>query len=321
MDACRYLGAPAELVLADTGLSEETIRKTHKKTKFEDVVLIWEQAEKVTGNSTIGLTASKFLPFGAVKVVDYVFATSRSLEESVEKLLRFYPLINSVFSLSLEFKGDLAYLVLRNWTHLEELPPQYVDYVLLCVISRIKHASEGWRPIEIQLTKTNEDSLKAYQEAFGSKVTLGRSVNRIVFERQTLEILQPHADPYLCEILESHAEKLLKEDVYDDQLINRLVVILRDALEEGPNLELCARQFGMSRRTLQRRLKSRGYSYQALLNKIRYETSLDLLRKKNMSIEEIGFRLGYSEKSSFYKAFKSWSGKTPLGFVNKREDN
>jgi AraC-like DNA-binding protein len=72
-----------------------------------------------------------------------------------------------------------------------------------------------------------------------------------------------------------------------------------------------ASRLAMSRRTFDRRLKSRGISYKALANEIRFEVACRLLQDTGMSLSQIAAALGYSEASAFTRAFRGWSGQAP----------
>jgi AraC-like DNA-binding protein len=67
----------------------------------------------------------------------------------------------------------------------------------------------------------------------------------------------------------------------------------------------------MHPKTLSRRLKVEGTSHQQLLDQLRFQLAERYLRDENLSIGEIAFLLGYSDTSSFNKAFKRWTGSAP----------
>jgi len=69
--------------------------------------------------------------------------------------------------------------------------------------------------------------------------------------------------------------------------------------------------FGMQRRTLSRRLREEGTTFEALLAEIRYETARQLLTDTRMPMHNIAEAIGYAEVSVFTRAFKRWSGTTP----------
>jgi AraC-like DNA-binding protein len=65
---------------------------------------------------------------------------------------------------------------------------------------------------------------------------------------------------------------------------------------------------------LQRRLSELGHSYQSLVDEARREVALRLVAEGRHSLIEIAFLTGFAEQSSFTRAFKRWSGKTPRAF-------
>lgn len=76
-----------------------------------------------------------------------------------------------------------------------------------------------------------------------------------------------------------------------------------------------AKAMGMSRRTLRRRLADEGLSFQVVLDECRMEAAvLEMRRRPEASLAEIALRLGYTEHSSFTRAFSRWSGLSPAQF-------
>ncbi|MCG8342552.1 MAG: AraC family transcriptional regulator [Chlorobiales bacterium] len=72
-----------------------------------------------------------------------------------------------------------------------------------------------------------------------------------------------------------------------------------------------SRKLFISTRTLQRKLKQEGRSFQDLLHKTREELAKYYLKTSNFSEAEISFLLGFEEPNSFFRAFHVWTGKTP----------
>ena len=67
----------------------------------------------------------------------------------------------------------------------------------------------------------------------------------------------------------------------------------------------------MSTRTLQRLLRAEGTTFGAVLQETRHGLALHYLRNTGITATEIGFLLGFDETSSFYRAFRAWTGSTP----------
>ena len=73
---------------------------------------------------------------------------------------------------------------------------------------------------------------------------------------------------------------------------------------------------GMSNRTLTRRLRENGVTFRDIIQKTQERVAKDLLTNTGHSIAEIAFETGFSEQSTFSRAFKRWTGLTPIEFRN-----
>lgn len=75
--------------------------------------------------------------------------------------------------------------------------------------------------------------------------------------------------------------------------------------------EEVAEQLDISVRNLQRRLKETGTSYQSILDDSRERLALKLIQLDELPLYEIAYKVGFTEPSAFYKAFRRWTGKRP----------
>lgn len=82
------------------------------------------------------------------------------------------------------------------------------------------------------------------------------------------------------------------------------------------NQSWVAEQLHMSERSLLRKLKLADISFRDLFNKVRSKRSLDLLFT-GLTIADIADALGYSERATFERAFKSWQGITPVAMQSR----
>ena len=78
-----------------------------------------------------------------------------------------------------------------------------------------------------------------------------------------------------------------------------------------PSLDDVASRLAMSRRTLIRKLKTEGTSYQELLDGVRQELAAWYLLETTIAVEQIAERLGYQDTSNFSRTFRRWFGMTP----------
>jgi AraC-like DNA-binding protein len=83
-------------------------------------------------------------------------------------------------------------------------------------------------------------------------------------------------------------------------------------LAEGDaNIDRVAREMGLSRQTLYRRLKAEGVTFEQLLDELRHSLALKLLRDRQMPVKQAAWRLGFSDPAAFSRAFKRWTGTAP----------
>ena len=97
-----------------------------------------------------------------------------------------------------------------------------------------------------------------------------------------------------------------------DEAVQRL--LLRWLPEGDVSAERVAHAMNQSVRTLERRLAERELRWQTLLDRTREQLARQYLLDLNLSMSEIALLLGYSEQSNFTRAFKRWTGTTPLRF-------
>ena len=82
-------------------------------------------------------------------------------------------------------------------------------------------------------------------------------------------------------------------------------------IRDLPTLNQMAQTLHMSSATLRRRLSEEGTAFQQLKDHCRMEQAALLLQQAELSIREIAEQVGYTEASTFHRAFKKWQGTTP----------
>jgi AraC-like DNA-binding protein len=83
-------------------------------------------------------------------------------------------------------------------------------------------------------------------------------------------------------------------------------------LETGEvRIDRIARELGLSRQTLYRRLKAEGVTFEALVDGLRRRLALRFVREQGLPVKEAAWRLGFSDPAAFSRAFKRWTGSSP----------
>jgi AraC-like DNA-binding protein len=154
-----------------------------------------------------------------------------------------------------------------------------------------------------------------HDELFRCPVRFDAPETRLVLSRSAIERPVVGRDPALYEYLDRHALALAKTFPEATSLSARVRRELGSALAAGePSQIEIARRLALSERSLQRHLKAEGHTFAELLEGVRQELARSYLRDPALSVSEVAFLLGYSEPSSFHRAFKRWEGEGPSEF-------
>jgi AraC-like DNA-binding protein len=81
--------------------------------------------------------------------------------------------------------------------------------------------------------------------------------------------------------------------------------------DEMPSLEEVGKALGVTPQTLRRRLQDEGQGYQAIKDDLRRDIAIEYLARPDLTLIEIANLLGFSEPSTFHRAFKKWTGVAP----------
>lgn len=100
-----------------------------------------------------------------------------------------------------------------------------------------------------------------------------------------------------------------------DELVSRLIVRVEDSLPEPPAVAQLAREFGVSDRTLARRVQlATGHSTVALVQSVKLRRARALLERTRLSVEDIAAAVGYSDATALRRLMKKATGHSPSGY-------
>jgi AraC-like DNA-binding protein len=117
---------------------------------------------------------------------------------------------------------------------------------------------------------------------------------------------------YRWQFFQPELQKRLSELDKSAATADRVQEALLELLPSGQaSIDPVSQRLGTSTRSLQRRLKQEGQSFQTLLNSTREGLARHYLRTSDISGAEISFLLGFEDPNSFYRAFRDWTGETP----------
>src|SRR5690606_35622949 len=92
----------------------------------------------------------------------------------------------------------------------------------------------------------------------------------------------------------------------------------RHRAQELPALEAIGRELAMTPQTLRRRLRAEGQGFRAIKDDLRRDAAIEYLARSALTLPGIAALLGFSEASTFHRAFKHWTGVAPGAYRQSR---
>lgn len=166
--------------------------------------------------------------------------------------------------------------------------------------------------LHLELAHTDRESAAQLAGLLDAEVTLGSAAYRIEADTVFLQQQALYGEEDLYRVTEELARERLMKLRGEDRFLNKVRETVLQQLPGGlPKVDEIARSLDMSARTLQRRLQERNLRYQQVLDEVRSELALQLIRDRSLSLNEVSDYLGFNDQSAMQHAFRRWQGMTP----------
>ncbi len=241
--------------------------------------------------------------------------TAPTLRESLHRLVHYILLLSDTLEYSLvDEPGEVTTLLLVRPAH--RRGAQLANECALAAVVTMLREAAGRRvvPRSVSFAHPRRESITEAHSFFGCPVTFDAGRNALSLDASVLSTRARLADQGLSTFLVAHLEQLRSEQA-ERSLVDSVHATITDLLPDGlPKKAVIARRLGLSERTLHRRLAEEGESFQSLTTRARREAAEVLLADSRHSLAEVAFLTGFADQSSFQRAFKGWTGQTPLAF-------
>lgn len=282
------------------------------------VVRLWEEATRLSGDADFGLHLAGWLVQHAEDRFDVMAFAMRScatLGEQYARLGRYVRLLHKETFLSLEIAGDAARLVHGVVDGNRPLRQPSEGMLAMVLLQGRRTIGEDFAPVAVYFTHPKPARTTEHERLFRAPLHFDAPRDELVLDRALLDRPQVHAEPRLLTLLERQLEALMREVSVGHTVTGPIRRCMADGLLEGePTLNTVAKRLRLSPRTLQRRLRDEDTSFAELLADVRHELALKHLRNPEVSIQEVAFLLGFSDVSTFHRAFKRRAGVTPATY-------
>jgi len=323
------LGGAAKKGLDTQALLRQARIPTHllsnPKSRFsvESVALLYDGVAKALNDECMGFTEHPIKVGTFALMADWV-SHSQTLEELLQKGVRFYNQITDELQLSLDTQGEHVYFTTRFRKPELDFEHFYIEYWHV-----IWHRFACWyidEPIKLVGAYINYQPLdpEEFTLLFRCPTYQNSRYNTLVFHKNYLSKALVKTPRDLQTFLKRAPVDLLTIPGEDTSLTAKINQIIEPKHPSRPTQLLLpssselAKQLHMSEQTLRRKLSAEGMSYQRLKDELRYSLANKWLSNRHLNIADISSFLGYSEPRVFSRAYRQWSGINPKDYRAQR---
>lgn len=235
---------------------------------------------------------------------------SDNLNVALTRLAQYKPLIGPL-RLQVEQSESQTTVMLGELPGQCPLPSSLVAMELVFFVHLARIATRD-RIIPLQVQSTlNIPAAAKFEAFFGIPITTG-AFDGVIFSAADAQKPFLTSNSGMWSIFEPALNQRMHQLGTHDRFRDRVRSCLIEILASGEcTMTDVADRLAVSTRTLQRRLQAEETSFQQELSNLRAELANHYLRNTPYSSAEISFLLGYSDPSSFFRAFHVWTGTTP----------
>lgn len=309
------LGVSLEAVLKDTDVSPGELQPD-SFIRYAAYLAILDNAARITGREDFGLLLGRRQTLAALGPLGLVMQCAASLGEALNEFVAFQ-IGNSTGSTVYLMRADrdiiLGYGVYDPAIHVS---PQIHDMVVATGCALISELTHGVvKPEEILSSRDTPRDLTPYRTLARCPVRFGQGQTGLVLATATMELPLPEAErisihPALAEMAPAMAAA--RQDTKG--LVRH---VLRYLLLSGVSgMDEVAARLGIHPRSLRRRLRSQGTTFEAIRDELRFAVARELLELGALNVTDIAMTLDFASLSSFVHAFHRWSGMSPTAWRN-----
>jgi AraC-like DNA-binding protein len=298
-------------IFAEAGIDIATSRDPSTRYPANKMTRVYQLSEEVTGDPSFGLSIAEYVHPTSLNALGYSLFASKDLESFCRRIVRYFGVVSTNAVTEVESNDREFQLSMLPAIGLTCYAPQDAWLATLLRFSRFIYRPT-FNPLRVYLRRPEPSrNVDKFNACFRAPIEFGSAENTLTFDIRDMMVRLPAANAELARQNDQVVMSLLKQIDRSD-IIARVRASFIGLLPSGEcSKQNVAAQLNMSERTLQNRLMARGTSYSALLSETRRELAEQYMNQRLYSVSEVAFLLGFSEISSFSRAFRAWTSESP----------
>jgi len=316
--SARRNGCDTQVLLEAAGIASELLDSPKARIPVESFTLFTNAVRDELKDEHLGFMGRPSPP-GTFAMMNYACIHCPTLGQYLNRSLQFYNSVVGNYEVLLTTEGDISCLKFLPQSELVD-PSHFTPQTSMGLVHRIFCwlIGQNLNLHSVSLIHRRPEHAHDYNMLFRAPIQFDQDFNALYFSASYLNAPNVQDESALEKLLELPSLQLMSLPDYQSSLADKIrVMIKKDVETQFPELEPVAEALGLSSATLRRRLRSDGTSYQIIKDDIRRDAAIYHLGRGVMSIEQVAAKVGFIEVTSFYRAFKRWTGVTPRDYIKK----
>lgn len=305
-------GIETSQLLQDSMISVSDLSNPKATISMNQKLKVYQNALALAPCPDLGLVASQSVKITDFGLLGYTVICAETFQDAIHYSMKYLKLASPVLHQSFRLIDNVARFEGLDHVQLGELLPFCTEFWFGSIYALCSQClQKPVRNICIRLPYPDPGYGDKYRELFQCDVLFDTGVIQWDFDASLLTDKIPSANALAAKMCLQSCDSMLATLNHRDTLDQQVKAFLLENPGKFPDAAQVAAHFGLSTRTLSRRLHNLNVSYQNLLNDTRKAIALQYLQSTALSVEEIATLTGFSDASNFRRAFKKWTGTTP----------
>jgi len=283
---------------------------------FDDFEGLIQDALSATGEPAFGLLVGERMLINSHGMLGYAAMNSATLRDAISLVEQYFQIRTHLTTVHHEAKGSEVRFIFAENIPLASVQRPVLETIVLTIKNLFDYITAGAAQVQYASFPFKQpEYADLAKEMLRCDVHYGQPWCGFAFPAAVLDEPLVMADPTTLQLAIDVCQRELDRQQSEPGWSGKLRRVLLEKQGEFPSLNVVARLFNLTPRTLHRRLIEEGTSYREVLDDVRHVLAIEHLKAGKLAIPEIAYALGYTDTANFRRAFMRWHSISPAEYV------
>jgi len=319
-------GADSANLVDRADIDENALENPDNRLPLRCYVDLLRAAQSMTADPALALHFSEEVGISKVSILGLIMEASATMGDAFLQLQRYGRLAAEFENIAdgprFELTTKYGKLFMVDRRKNPNAVPEFTESAFVSLVCGPRRFLAQPHVLAVHVTHPAPAYADEYERIFQCPVHFSAEWNAMELHPQIAEWEVAQTPRYVFGILAKHADGLLAELDAEKHLRGRVETLLMPILHQGDvSADIIAGQLGFSRQTLFRKLREERTTFTEILDGLRQRVAKLYLQGQSASVNETAYLVGFSDPSSFSRAFKRWTGHSPNEFRQTNNNN